>query len=240
MSSSRQTRSGSLGSNVALTLNDVKALITQSEEKIISKLDTIMSSITALEKRFDDVQAEQIRIGLEVMSVKEVIVKQQEQIERLESERRQMNLIFTNIPEDDVKVDDHNLQDDMEKLSYLCESIDADFEREDIASCSRIGMRKNGRRRLLLVKYNDMNTRRRILSSQRSLRNNASCVSSFGQIYVNKDSSILVRKEEKRLRDVMKDLKSSSDPADRIYIRSGKLYHDSKLVDEIKFANQLF
>ena len=235
-----QTRSNSLNSGNALTFDDVKTLISQSEERILSRLDTIMSSISVLEKQIDSVQSEQIRLGLEMSTVKDIIIKQQMQIEKLESDKRQMNLVFSNVPENAVEIDDQKLEEDIQKLEYLCEEIDGDFTTDLIDSHFRIGPYKNGQRRLLLVRFNNLKTRNRILFTQRAIRDNPNCRSSFGPVYVNKDSTVLVRKEEKRLREKLKDLKSSSDPGDKFFIKSGKLYRNSKIVDEISIANQIF
>ena len=228
------------GSVTGLTLDDVKSLIIESEERIITKLQSVVSSNAGIEKRFDAIQAEQVRVGLEVKEIKQVIVKQQLQVEHLEAERRKRNLIFANVPEDDVNVDNITLQTDEQKVSHLCGRITDDFNNGDILSCSRIGTRKAGQKRLLLVKFNDMDVRRKILTSQRALRDDESFSLRFGRVYVNKDASTLVRKEEKRLRDVMKELKASSGPARKIYIKAGKLYCDSELIDEINIGNQLF
>ena len=75
------TRSGSQDS--AMFTIDVKKLIEESEERIMAKLDGIVSSISSLESRLDKIQTQQVNLGLEVTHIKDVIVKQQEQIERL-------------------------------------------------------------------------------------------------------------------------------------------------------------
>lgn len=236
----RQTRSGSINSPSAFALSDVKFLITQSEERILSKLDTIVSSISALEKRFDAIQTEQIRLGLEITSVKDVIIKQQKQIETLEAEKRQMNLVFSNIPETNVNIDDVTLDDDLSKLKFLCSEINECFDVDDINSHFRIGPRKTGQKRLLLVKFDDTETRNKILFAQRAIRESEKCKAGFGLVFINKDSTPLIRKEEKRLREKLKTMRSSCEPADKIYIKSGKLYKNSNVVDEVSIANQLF
>ena len=240
MPDSRATRSGSQGSISSLSLEDVKNLISQSEERIITKLESICSSITLLQSKFDDIRAEQIEQGLQINAIKHTILKQQEQIEGLEAHKRRKNLIFSGVPESAVTIEDSILRDDIQKLNHLCEKISEGFEEEDIVSCKRIGERKNGQIRLLHVKFNDVDTRNRTLFSQRSLWSDDTVSKYFGQIFVNKDSTILIRREEKRLRDRMKELRSASNFHDKIYIRSGKLFKNSTVVDEIKIANQLF
>lgn len=240
--SQRKTRTGSLNSETTITLDDVKELISLSEERVISKLDSILTGIVALETRFDAIQTEQIRLGLEITSIKDVVIKQQIQIEKLEAERRQLNLVFSNVPETDIKVDDDKcLSDDIKKVEHLCDLISDDFlTQRDINTCYRIGPPKNGQKRLLLVKFNNLKSRNEMLFSQRAIRDDEHCRAAFGPVFINKDSTPLIRKEEKRLREKMKTLRSSSDPSDKIYIKSGKLYKNSCPIDQISIADQIF
>lgn len=237
----KPSKTGRQGSVEALSLDDVKSLIFESEERIMSKLDNLCSSISTLESKFDSIKTEQIRLGLEVKGIKEVILRQQEQIERLESDRRQKNLVFSGVPEGPLIVDDDTtLKNDLDKLEFLCEKIVETFDVDDIASCYRIGQKKGNRPRLLHVKFDDVRTRNSILFRQRPLRSDVECLELFGQVFINKDSTTLVRREEKRLRDRMKEIKNQSDKNDKIFIRAGKLFKNSTLVDEINIANQLF
>ena len=58
------------------------------------------------------------------------------------------------------------------------------------------------------------------------------------RIFVNVDSSFLVRKEEVRLRQKLKDI-MEEDSGVRAYIRSGILYVDGKEDDRVNVINQL-
>lgn len=236
----RVTRSGSLNSTTAFSLEDVRLLISQSEDRILAKLDTVATSLATLTRRLDNIQAEQYRLSLDMTSVKDLVVKQQEQIERMEAEKREKNLVFSNVPEEDIMVNDLILESDIDKLEYLCGVIDKEIDRNDFFSCSRIGRPKAGHKRLLLIKFEDVKHRNRVLFSQKALRDDKLCTSKFGQIYVNKDSTFLIRKEEKRLRERLKEVRADCCPGDKVFIRSGKLYLNSKVVDEIKISNQIF
>jgi hypothetical protein len=236
----KSTRSESLTSLPSVSLEDVRDLISESQKKILSKLDNVFTAISTLEKRLDNIQAEQLRLGLEIGSVKDIIIKQQQQIEQIEAEKRVNNLVFSNIPEGDVKIDNLNLREDIDKVEFLCGLIDKSFDKKDISSSSRLGRQTNGHKRLLLVKFSDESARKRIFSSQKIMRTDEKCTHTFGRIFINKDSSILIRKEEKRMREKMRQLRADSLPEDVIFIKSGKLYKNSRVVDEIKVANQLF
>lgn len=235
----RQTRSGSSGQLV--TIDDIKAVVQESEARVVKRLDDIVSRITQLEDRFNSIQVEQARLDLELTSVKEIIVDQQKLIEKHEVESRQMNLIFNSVPETDVKIEDgFALNNDIAKIKYLCQEISDDFDDEDIESCVRLGRAANNRTRPIKVKFTKRSPRNLILYSQKKIRDNRNVVNSFGTVYINKDSSLLLRKEEKRLRDRMIDERAKSPPHTTFAIRSGKLYRNSILIDQVDIANQLF
>ena len=120
------------------------------------------------------------------------------------------------------------------------QGVSTDFDGDAIVSCVRIGKPKSGHRRLLKVKFADQSQRNLALYSQRKIRDDKQCVAVFGRVFVNKDSSPLLRKEEKRLRDKMFRLKEDSSPDCKVYIKSGKLFCNQRVVDTIDIANQLF
>lgn len=72
------------------------------------------------------------------------------------------------------------------------------------------------------------------------MREDSHCAVSFGRVFVIKDSSPLMRKEEKRLREEMACAKQNFSPDSKIYIRSGKLYCNHEVIGQINVANQLF
>ena len=225
-----------------MSIDDVKLLISQSEERIMAKLDNIVTSISNLETRLDKIQAQQANLGLEVKHINEVIVKQQEQIERLEFENRKSNLIYSGIPEAEIEIGDLILQNDIDKVQYLCDEFVDGGPDLNVISCMRLGKPRNGGKgaaRLLQVKFSSETIIKDVLSSQRKIRSDDECNKAFGHVYIKRDSSPLVRKEEKRLRDKMKQLRVSAGTNDRVYLRSGKLFYNAEVVDKVSVANQL-
>ena len=184
MSNNRSTRSGSQsnsqGSGNLFDINDIKRLINESEARIMSRLDNVMSSISSLEKRFEYVQAEQIRLDLDVKSVKKLVIKQQEYIEKNEKEKRQFNLVFSGISESDIEFQGETLSNDIDKIVALGEELVEGFESSCIASCYRIG--KKGPKRMLLPSFYDIGVKKTMLYSQRKLRDDEDCKESFGTI----------------------------------------------------------
>ena len=114
------------------------------------------------------------------------------------------------------------------------------FHRRSIESCYRLGKAKSGRSRLLKVRFDDVDTKFEIIRSQRVLRQDPEIRAAFGNVYINHDSTPLVRKEERRLRIKMRELTSGLCETDRLYIRGGSLYKNGTIVDTINVSNQLF
>lgn len=236
--SNRSTRSGSQSSANTFNFDDFKRLIEESEARIMTRLQSIESSISSVESRFDSIQAAQVRLDLDLKNVKDVIVKQQEYIERIEKEKRECNLIFSGIPEKEVTFHHELLSDDTEKVEALGQEIIESFSSSMIASCSRLG--RNGDKRPLLVKFYNTNVAKTILYQQKVLRDNHECKNSFGTIYANRDLPTLSRLEERRIRQHMKSIKEKATPNSKIYLKHGKLFVDREIVDQISIANQLF
>lgn len=241
--SSANTRATRSGSQSGVSHDELKRMIELViEEKVVSRLEKIVSSIISLENRFDSIQSEQIRLGQELSHVKTIVGKQQIYIENLEKAKREANLIFVGIPEGQVTVDDESFMEDEDKLNFLCHELSNDFSDDDIISCSRLGRRNDRNKRLLLVKFSNIDMKNQILYSQKKVRENTKLKESFGIIHINKDSPPLTRLEEKRLYEKMKDMRRqlSSDDRTKLYIRKGQLFKDNEIVDGIDIENQLF
>ena len=148
---------------------------------------------------------------------------------------------FSGVPENDLNFEEEALTDDKSKVRLLSTvGTETNFVPNRIKSCVRIGEAKKGPSRLLKVTFNEVDFKQKMMLSQRNLRDCAKVVKAFGRIYVNQDSSYLMRKEEKRLRNKLKTMKAAADDPDAIYIRRGTLYRNNEVVDKINIANQLF
>ena len=244
-----QTRRGSRQKNVSdgvfddsadqSSFDSIKSLILQSESRVMSKLTDIESKILSIESRLDTVQVEQLKMSSEVDKLKDVIVMQQKQIEQIEIKAREKFLIFSGVPESPVEMEDETLINDVEKISHMCNQI-CSVDPSSIEKCFRIGKKKDMRTRLLKVKFDEVRIRNSVLRSQKYLRADPTITEKFGIIYANPDRTDLSRKEDKRLREEMKAIRSTSSNPRDVFIRSGKLYVKSELVDQVNIANQLF
>lgn len=234
---SRTTRSGSQGS---ATVSDMNELLTAFEQRIMLRFDEICTKISYIETRLEKVQSEQIRVSLEIGNMKDIIVQQQRTIERIESEKRELHLILTGIPENEVEVNAESLTTDAEKINFLCDEVVEDYDDSALIECVRLGRYDRNRSRPVKIKLNQLRIRNILLRSQKDFRQSENIKNSFGTIFVNPDRTPLARKEDKRLRDKLKELRSSAPSTDKIYIKSGQLFHNSMMVDKFNIGNQLF
>ena len=226
-------------SNPILTLDAIKDLIQKSEEKILSRLDDITSRISALELQLGSVHGEQITHAHDIDKLKDIVVRQQLMIEGLEVTRRQNSLIISNVPEEDIQLNEGKVCTDNEKVHLLCSASDETFDSSTISQCSRLGRPDKNRKRPIKIVFTSLHVRNKILRSQKRMRQDASIHKAFGPVYFNPDRPHLARLEDKRLREKMKIMKSKSSTPDEIYIRSGKLYRKSEIVDQVDVGTQL-
>lgn len=231
----------------ALTADFVQKLILQSEKRILCRLDDIDSRISSLESRLDVIQSEQlviqseqVRVSSDLVQMRETVIQQQNQIEKLESAQRASSLVVSCVPESDVVSDTERFTDDLQKVKFLCSSIVEDFDSTSIVECYRLGNLNKERKRPIKVTFKSAGTRNTVLRSQRRVREVSSIKNSFGLVFINPDRSRLVRLEEKRLRDKMRELKSTSPNSTEVYIRAGKLFVGTNIVDRTNVGNQLF
>ena len=231
-----RSRSGSV------QIEDMKELLQQLESRLSLQISKVFEKVESLEKSIDAIKANQVRLDVEVNNLKQIVLNQQKQIEKREIERRINNVVIQGIPESNVTVDDESLSNDEEKILHLMEIAGvADPAPDSIESLSRLGKKLPNKNRSLLVRFDCKKDKDRFLFQQKRFRSSKSCVDNFGTIFVNRDSTFLMRKEQKRLRDKMKDLRNSSSGGnDRIFIKSDKLYHNDKIVDTVDISNQLF
>ena len=228
----------------SFTLLDIQKLMSASEEKIIShvnnKIDELSTKIGALESAVTQIKAVQVQQESDLNVIKDIIVGQQYQIEACEERERECNLMISNIPETDVSVNGETLTDDESKVLHLMNHIlpsENEMSAEDICKTVRLGSGGRNPRMMKLV-LPSVEYKIKILRSCKNL-NSSTVRSSYGRVFVNKDMSVLRRREEKRLRMQARDLRSRYPEAD-VRVRGGKLYVGPVIRDSINYRNLLF
>ena len=149
------------------------------------------------------------------------------------------NLIISNVPETEVTVNNEVLKDDESKLLNLTNLIlpsDSKIQPEDICEATRLG--RGGRNpRIIKLKLSNVQCKINFLRNCKYLNSDV-IRTSYGRIFINKGLSFLRRQEEKRLREVYKDLKRKY--PDDVRLRSGKILLGQAIKDRVDFRNQLF
>ena len=221
-----------------LITQKINDAVTQLENKICSKLDRLLNKIDVIEGKLENVQVEQLRLSIELDKVKEIIVDQQRLIERTESAKRLPFLMVSGVSESEIRIDGQSLSTDLEKISYLCTA--ACNSKINIQSCVRVGNSSIYGPRLLKIGFFNINDRHEVLRSQSKLRRNFEFITDFGRVFINPDASPLTRKEDKRLRQAMNQIRESADKSDKVYIKRGQLFKNSEVIDRFDIRNQLF
>ena len=236
-------RKGSL-TKESVTLSDISALIRESEERIKGFFRTELEAVNNRLERFEatlfSVKNDCDQLEDEIAKIKRIINEQQIMIEKHESKIRECNVIVHNIPEAPVFSGKDKLSEDKEKILALCRVASVDVKSEDICSFERLGKRLPNRSRPLKITMRSASQKFEFLNKRKFISAHNDVIHFFNtKIYVNADSSLLVRKEEFRLRQRLKQLKHDK-PDVSSYIRSGVLYHDGDALDKIDVRNQLY
>ena len=224
--------------------SDIASLLRETEDRLMKffkdEICKVTDRLDRMEKNISSLQCECIRLDNEMTKTREVLIRQQVTIENHEASIRAANLIFHNIPENVVTLeDDQSLDTDTNKVEHILQKSNLHLDSSDIKRVQRLGKRSD-KPRLLKVILQDKDDKFRILNKRSEISKNRSITDVFGsRVFVNQDSSFLVQKEEKRLRSKLESLKQEYSN-DNIFIRSGVLYHNGKTVDRVDVSKQLF
>lgn len=159
-----------------------------------------------------------------------IIVAQQQQLERIEIEKRSCNIVVSGLPESgpDVVTIDRLL----ENIRKKCPEPPVRF---NVVKASRVGKSLNGKPKLLIMSLANREDRTMILKHSKCLRDDPTTAST----YLSPDLPELTRKENSRLHFAAKQLRSER-PNANIQLKSGKLFLDGDEHDHFDLQNQLF
>lgn len=239
---SSRSRRGSLKNDIKL--KDVAELIRESEERMKSfikeEIKSVTDRLTQIEANASLMQSECVRLDDELSKIRNVVINQQLLVEDHERKLRANNVIIHNIPEDRVSSESDVLDDDEQKIECLCRSARVDIGANDIVTIHRIGKRQANKVRPIKLTLKNTDLKFKFLNSRRQIMSNEYLTKIFrNRIFINSDNSLLVQKEEQRLRSKLKELKNEN-PVVATYIRSGKLFHDGRVVDSVDVQKQIF
>jgi hypothetical protein len=140
--------------------------------------------------------------------------------EKVEREKRELNLVITNIPESDKNEREDKQQDDIQAVLNIVQRICPGLEKEPITEPVRLGRVNVGSKpRLLKVKVKSLEVKKEILKNARQL--NKGDTAQEKRIYINPDQTPAERQQNKDLRQ---ELKRRIGEGERdIGIRGGKI-----------------
>ena len=228
------------------SLDDISSLLKLTEERLAKcfreEVASLRGEVKTLEKKLSLALTECSRLNEEVDTLKNVLCSQQRTIEIHEQKLKACNLIVHNIPEEQVMSGSTTLKDDREKIQALIHLNDIEVKESEVVSVQRIGQKRSDKTRPLKIHVTlcDSDKKFKFLNKRKFISTSSRMQEIFhNRIFVNVDSSFLVRKEEFRLRQRLKEVMDEGSGV-KAYIRSGSLYVDGKVVDKVDVANQLF
>ena len=157
-----------------------------------------LTDLRALITSSENVYKAQIKELTETVSRQTVIISQHQLfLEQLDRQKREANLVFFGIPDEQLALDGATTEED--KIQKVLGIVEADTDAV-IRSHQRLGRsaQSNDRPRPLLVRVDSKVIRDKVLDKAKKLKDSQE---PFKKIYIKKDSHPEVRKEWKRLRD---------------------------------------
>ena len=169
-----RARKGSLKDS--LSPNDVLELIRASEERIKQCIKDEVSALTdklsKIETTLCSVQNDCALLEAQVEKIKHVINCQQIQLEDGERRLREKNIIIHNIPETNVSTATEQLEDDFDKVRFLCRNVDIRRDRNDLVSMKRLGKRTSQKPRPIKVEMRHKELKIAFLNKRKSITRN--------------------------------------------------------------------
>ena len=230
-------------SDTPVTLNELKAALTECVAEINEKVDAIVNerlerlrldirsdfedqikqldlTIAAQAKEIEALKAQQIGVAAEVDSLAFTFHQQMKKdIAR--------NIVISGIKEDEDEDElPTGVHEVLEKL---------DCAGGEIVQHSRVGKSQNNKPRLLKISFRFLHDKIKAVRNASNLRADAR----FQGVYVNSDFTFAERQERKRLRDKSVKLKNEN-PAAEVLLRRGNLLVDGDIVDVVSPHRLLF
>lgn len=208
--------------------SDMEA-ITRLEDRLLSVANelaglkqVITNSETAVDKKLQEMQQKVDRQA-------EIIMKQQQFLEQIDRKERETNIVVLGVPDEEEALEGATCDDD--KLHKIWQVIGANTT---IRSHRRLGKRESGsvRQRPILVMVNCKDDRDNTLAKASELKRRGA---PYDKVFIKKDVHPAVRREWKRLRDVV--VTETERPENqgcniRLDPKERKVYRDEVVIDQ--------
>ena len=165
--------------------------------------DKFDKAVTGLNAQVNMLSSRCDKFEEDVSTLKSIVVKQQHYINKIDSDKRDCNIIVTGVPETDITINDTPCNNDKSKVTAILDRINCRFE--DDFKIERWGKENIERKypRTILLTVGNKTTRDNILKKSKELKDAGEI---FSTIYLKKDLHPVLVQENKRLLKKKKDL----------------------------------
>ena len=181
--------------------------------KIETRLTNVEASLTDKVSKDDvrDVVKAELRaadnnlLQEDLRKVTMAVHEHQKYLESVEAKKRELNLIMTGVPENDMIVNGARLSTDEEKCTAVLQAVGETSS--VVRAISRLGKEPNsggGHPRFVKLQLESSECRGRILKKSKNLKEAGP---SFSKIYIKKDMHPMINREFQRLKKVTKEEK---------------------------------
>lgn len=224
----RATRSASNPSN-SVSLSDVKLWIERSETKILSSLGSDLSKISslleslskrvehielrnaALEERCSELEGNNAILSSEVSRLKKLSdnlrsdILEESVSESLQRSRRLQSLVVQGVTESQTGTVEERNRHDLEQLKEIMNVLE--LPGSVVSHVRRVGRKRTDGTRNILARIGDVDSRMKILSKSKSLRNSTS----FSRVFIKPDLTPMQQAHDKRLRDELRERRANGE-----------------------------
>ena len=191
-------------------------------------------------KTVTDMKRDCEAISTENKMLKKTILEQQKFLEGLRRDKLKDNIFMTGIPES-YTINENVTNDKNKIIEEIISRIDHDMTNENYL-VKHIFNPTDGRTKYSAkITFNSTNAKMSILRNAKRLGHSAQD-DALRKVFVRSEDPPLTRKENKRLADKLRTLKSSLEPDSNIKYKllKGKLLENETVIDQFNLFNQLF
>ena len=214
---SRVTRSNS---SSGISIQDIKALIEISENRVIAALkgeiEDLKTTVTSLRLEIYNLQTrqQQLEAKYDEFSEKTAMLRRDQVMTQIELSneleerlRRSTNFVLSGIPEEDSESSGDSPGSDEEKCTEVLQIIGCDSD--SVIEVSRIGRPNQQRPRLLKVKCDSVTAKESVVRNSYKLRN----LPKFRGVYINPDRTPMQQRLRRSILDELKSRRQQGEDA---------------------------
>lgn len=236
--------------NLSLTLNEPASDdVTTQPERADPTLKDVWRELRSVSRRLDSIKdtcthehdtlkRENQDLRSEMDYLKKAVLQHQAYLESLESQKREQFLIIYGLPEEIFTADGVNYGTDFDKVESVFSAIDqGDVQVEEVRRLGRNEPTDPDKPRPARVRLADAQDRKSVMDNAKRLKDK----NDFKKVFVRKDQHPKVRKENERIRAVLRSEREKAVNAGRnvrYNLESRTVMVDDRVID--RFNPQFF